>query len=94
MVLKMTQLLFVAIAIVRRFCSVPPAVHVAASRGGAPREPSFAPFILHRALTRRNCMMVFSFEKPYHVVRSDDLSGEAIIVLREALKQTRKIGIG
>ena len=34
------------------------------------------------------------FEKPYYVVPSDDLSEEAFIVLREALKQTRKIGIG
>lgn len=34
------------------------------------------------------------FEKPYYVVPSDDLAEEAFIVLREALKQTRKIGIG
>jgi len=34
------------------------------------------------------------FEKPYYDVPSDDLAEEAFIVLREALKQTRKIGIG
>lgn len=34
------------------------------------------------------------FEKPYYVVPSDDLAEEAFIVLREALKRTRKIGIG
>lgn len=34
------------------------------------------------------------FEKPYYVVPSDDLAEEAFIVLRDALKQTRKIGIG
>lgn len=34
------------------------------------------------------------FEKPYYVVPSDELAEEAFIVLREALKQTRKIGIG
>ncbi len=34
------------------------------------------------------------FEKPYYVVPSDDLAEEAFIVLREALKHTRKIGIG
>ena len=34
------------------------------------------------------------FEKPYYVVPSDELAEEAFIVLLEALKQTRKIGIG
>lgn len=34
------------------------------------------------------------FEKPYYVVPSDDLAEEAFIVLREALKSTKKIGIG
>ena len=34
------------------------------------------------------------FEKPYYVVPSDDLAEEAFIVLREALKRARKIGIG
>ena len=34
------------------------------------------------------------FEKPYYVVPSDDLAEEAFIVLREALKRTKKIGIG
>jgi DNA end-binding protein Ku len=34
------------------------------------------------------------FEKPYYVVPADDLAEEAFIVLREALKKTRKIGLG
>jgi DNA end-binding protein Ku len=34
------------------------------------------------------------FEKPYYVVPSDDLAEEAFIVLREAMKKARKIGIG
>lgn len=34
------------------------------------------------------------FEKPYYVVPSNDLAEEAFIVLRDALKKTRKIGIG
>ena len=34
------------------------------------------------------------FEKPYYVVPSDDLAEEAFIVLREAMKRSRKIGIG
>jgi len=37
---------------------------------------------------------VFYFEKPYYVVPADDLAEEAFIVLREALKQSGKIGIG
>jgi DNA end-binding protein Ku len=34
------------------------------------------------------------FEKPYYVVPADDLAEEAFIVLREALRKTRKVGIG
>src|SRR4051812_35987707 len=34
------------------------------------------------------------FEKPYYVVPADDLAEEAYIVLREALRQSRKIGLG
>src|SRR3954470_6148661 len=34
------------------------------------------------------------YDKPYYVVPADDLAEEAFIVLREALRQTRKIGIG
>jgi DNA end-binding protein Ku len=34
------------------------------------------------------------FEKPYYVVPADDLAEEAFIVLREALRRTRKIGLG
>ena len=37
---------------------------------------------------------VFYFEKPYYVVPADDLAEEAFIVLREALKQSNKVGIG
>jgi DNA end-binding protein Ku len=37
---------------------------------------------------------VFYFDKPYYVVPADDLAEEAFVVLREALKQTRKIGLG
>jgi DNA end-binding protein Ku len=37
---------------------------------------------------------VLYFEKPYFVVPADDLAEEAFIVLREALKHTRKMGIG
>jgi DNA end-binding protein Ku len=37
---------------------------------------------------------VLYFEKPYFVVPADDLAEEAFIVLREALRQTRKMGIG
>lgn len=37
---------------------------------------------------------VFYFEKPYYVVPADDLAEEAFVVLRDALKQTRKVGIG
>ena len=34
------------------------------------------------------------YEKPYYVVPADDLAEEAFIVLREALKQTKKVGLG
>jgi DNA end-binding protein Ku len=37
---------------------------------------------------------VLYYEKPYYVVPADDLAEEAFIVLREALKRTRKVGIG
>jgi DNA end-binding protein Ku len=34
------------------------------------------------------------FEKPYYVIPADDLAEEAFIVLREALRQSGKIGLG
>ncbi len=34
------------------------------------------------------------YDKPYFVVPADDLAEEAFVVLREALKRTRKVGIG
>ena len=34
------------------------------------------------------------YDKPYFVVPADDLAEEAFVVLREALKKTRKVGIG
>jgi DNA end-binding protein Ku len=34
------------------------------------------------------------FEKPYYVVPADDLAEEAFVVLREALRRARKIGLG
>ncbi|MFC4294317.1 Ku protein [Novosphingobium tardum] len=37
---------------------------------------------------------VLYFEKPYFVVPADDLAEEAYVVLREALKQARKVAIG
>jgi DNA end-binding protein Ku len=37
---------------------------------------------------------VLYFEKPYYIVPADDLAEEAYIVLREALKQSRKVGLG
>ncbi len=37
---------------------------------------------------------VLYFEKPYYVVPADDLAEEAFIVLREALRRTRKVGLG
>jgi DNA end-binding protein Ku len=37
---------------------------------------------------------VLYYEKPYYVVPSDDLAEEAFVVLREALKRTKKVGLG
>src|SRR6478609_937671 len=37
---------------------------------------------------------VFYFDKPYYVVPADDLAEEAYVVLREALRQSGKVGIG
>lgn len=37
---------------------------------------------------------VLYFEKPYYVVPADDLAEEAYIVLRDALRQSRKAGVG
>jgi DNA end-binding protein Ku len=37
---------------------------------------------------------VLYYERPYFVVPADDLAEEAFIVLREALRETRKVGIG
>ena len=37
---------------------------------------------------------VFYFEKPYYMVPADELAEEAFVVLREALKQTKKVAIG
>lgn len=37
---------------------------------------------------------VLYFEKPYFVVPADDLAEEAFIVLREALRRTKKVGLG
>jgi DNA end-binding protein Ku len=34
------------------------------------------------------------FDKPYYVVPADDLAEEAFVVLREALRKTRKVGLG
>jgi DNA end-binding protein Ku len=34
------------------------------------------------------------FDKPYYVVPADDLAEEAFVVLREALRRTRKTGLG
>jgi DNA end-binding protein Ku len=34
------------------------------------------------------------FEKPYYVVPADDLAEDAFIVLRDALRRTRKLGLG
>ena len=34
------------------------------------------------------------YEKPYYVVPADDLANEAFIVLREALKKTKMVGLG
>ncbi|WP_374943449.1 Ku protein [Sphingomonas sp.] len=37
---------------------------------------------------------VIYYEKPYFVVPADDLAEEAFVVLREALKRTKKVGLG
>lgn len=37
---------------------------------------------------------VLYYEKPYYVVPADELAEEAYVVLREALRQARKVGIG
>jgi DNA end-binding protein Ku len=37
---------------------------------------------------------VLYFEKPYYVVPADDLAEEAFIVLREALRKTKKVALG
>ena len=37
---------------------------------------------------------VLYFDTPYYVVPADDLADEAFIVLREALKRTKKVGLG
>ncbi len=37
---------------------------------------------------------VLYYEKPYFVVPADDLAEEAYVVLREALRRTRKVGLG
>jgi len=37
---------------------------------------------------------VLYYEKPYFVVPADDLAEEAYAVLRDALRQTRKVGLG
>jgi len=34
------------------------------------------------------------YERPYYVVPSDDLAEEAFVVLREALKETKKVALG
>jgi len=34
------------------------------------------------------------YERPYYVVPADDLAEEAFVVLREALRETRKVGLG
>ncbi|WP_118856185.1 Ku protein [Sphingomonas mesophila] len=34
------------------------------------------------------------FDKPYYVVPADDLAEEAFVVVRDALKRTKKVGIG
>ena len=37
---------------------------------------------------------VLYFEKPYYVVPADELAEEAYIVLRDALRRTKKVGLG
>lgn len=42
----------------------------------------------------RDAIDVLYFEKPYFVVPADDLAEDAYVVLREALKASRKVGLG
>jgi DNA end-binding protein Ku len=37
---------------------------------------------------------VLYYEKPYYVVPADELAEEAFVVLREALRRTKKVGLG
>ncbi|MBB5984433.1 Ku protein [Sphingobium lignivorans] len=37
---------------------------------------------------------VLYYEKPYFIVPADDLAEEAYVVLRDALRQTRRVGLG
>jgi DNA end-binding protein Ku len=37
---------------------------------------------------------VLYYEKPYYVVPADDLAEEAFVVLRDALRRTKKVGLG
>jgi DNA end-binding protein Ku len=37
---------------------------------------------------------ILYYEKPYYVVPADDLAEEAFVVLREALRRTKKVGLG
>ena len=37
---------------------------------------------------------ILYYERPYYVVPADDLAEEAYIVLREALRRTKKVGLG
>ncbi len=37
---------------------------------------------------------VLYYEKPYFVVPADDLAEEAYAVMRDALRQTKKVGLG
>ncbi len=34
------------------------------------------------------------YEKPYYVVPADDLAEEAFVVLRDALREAKKVGVG
>lgn len=42
----------------------------------------------------RDAIDVLFYEKPYFIMPADDLAQEAYVVLREALKQTGKVGLG
>lgn len=37
---------------------------------------------------------VLYYEKPYYVIPADDLAEEAYVVLRDALRKTKKVGVG